>query len=407
MKPSFLDRSPIRAVDSRREFLRHIGIAGSAVVANATTPWLGNVSVARGQLVSKPDLITLNDNPYAGEASAKNLDDVITPTDQHFLFLRTPLPREAGLEGSFLSIDGRISNSLLLSRADLFDQFNQVTEPVLLECAGNGRGLTRPPGRGTQWMFGAVGCAEWTGVLLADLLERASPFAGSTVVNISSLDDDADDGSRRVFPTLPRTYGLDFLRSTGALLAFAMNGQPIPSEHGGPYRLIVPGISAGYSRKWVKRITVSVGAENFQAVPGFRIPRTPLRPGEQPAEGIFRAATTHPVKSLITRPVHGTVTRSNRIGIKGHVWGGRAPLRLHLSINFGATWFEVPLSEPPGPHAWYSFAQPLVLPSSGYFELWARAFDQTGIGQPFKPNWNPDGILNNMVHRIAVYHSAT
>src|SRR5581483_7022985 len=151
-----------------------------------------------------------------------------------------------------LQVGGLVDEPLRLSLADLRAMRSQ-TLVATLECAGNGRTLYEPPIDGEQWDLGAVSTAEWTGVPLVEVLDRARPRASAQTVLFRGADQGAVDGATRAI-AFERSLSLDDARGSGALLAYAMNGEPLPLQHGFPLRVIVPSWYAVASVKWLAAI---------------------------------------------------------------------------------------------------------------------------------------------------------
>ena len=120
-------------------------------------------------------------------------------------------------------------------------------------------------------------------------------------------------------------------------------------------------------------------------------------------ETAFVIIEAMPVKSLITHPATGTGTANRKLEARGHAWAGeRTVSAVRLSIDFGATWIVAALDEPVNAHAWQNWRASIEFPGPGYYEIWARATDSEGVGQPHAIAWNPKGYLNNALHRVAV-----
>jgi DMSO/TMAO reductase YedYZ molybdopterin-dependent catalytic subunit len=192
------------------------------------------------------------------------------------------------------------------------------------------------------------------------------------------------------------------------LIAFAMNGEPIPAVHGAPVRLLVPGWSGSASQKWLTRIQLRDREHDGQGMTGtsYRVPVVPIVPGtDHKGEG-FRVLESMPVKSLITSPADGTraPAGTRELEVRGHAWAGDLTVsEVFITIDFGRSWRKAELRDPVNPYAWQRWGARVALPSEGYYEVWARAVDSEGASQPFTaPNWNPGGYGGNAYHRIAV-----
>ena len=211
--------------------------------------------------------------PQDWETPVALLNSWITPADVFYVrsHLYTPT---VDLETWTLTIDGEVDRPVTLRMTDL-RQMPQVTMPVTLECAGNGRAFFDPPVAGTQWQRGAVGTARWTGIRLSDLLKRAGLKPSGRYVWFDGADTpmgNVPDFVRQ----LPRVKAVH----PDTLLAFEMNGQPLPIANGFPLRVIVPGWEGAYWVKWLTHIQVSDHEQDgFWVQTAYRYPRIRVSPG--------------------------------------------------------------------------------------------------------------------------------
>ena len=135
----------------------------------------------------------------------------------------------------------------------------------------------------------------------------------------------------------------------------------------------------------------------------YRIPNRTIAPGAKVAKKDLIIIQAMPVKSLITSPATDHKTADRTLRVRGHAWAGdRKVDAVRLSIDFGATWIETGLDDPMNDHAWQNWHTTIAFPRTGYYEIWARAIDSQGVGQPHAVSWNPKGYLNNSMHRVAV-----
>ena len=351
----------------------------------------------------KPHMIVHSDDPFNGELPVHLLDDAVTPTERHFVRNNGAIPERArskDLRGWALRVDGAVRHELALTLEDLLCH-PQVTAQVVLECAGNGRSLFHPPVGGTQWIRGAVACSEWTGVRLRDVLESAG-VKDSAVYAACYGEDTAPDGGEPFSRGIPLAKALD----EHTLIALALNGDPLPAAHGFPARLLVPGWIGSSMQKWLTRIRLRDRVHDSAKMSGYsyRIPAYPVAPGVAPPPEDMRIATAWVVKSLITRPrADHEITIGESIPVGGHAWAGENRVnRVAVSTDFGTSWREASLAGPANRYAWYHWSTELVFRQRGYYEIWARAFDDAGNAQPFRQPWNPKGYLGNVIHRVPV-----
>ena len=408
-------------LSSRRHFLATMG--KGAALAGLGIFGAGSDAAVRGlfgrglipaawadveqDLLPKPDMIVHSDQPFNGEFAPYLLNDDVTPTARHFVRNNSSIPERAksgDLNDWKLTIDGEVHKKLTLSMDDLI-RFPQVTMQVVLECAGNGRSLFTPKVDGTPWIRGAVGCSEWTGVRLRDVLKAAG--LKETAVYTGNYGADLPIGSGEQFS---RGIPIEKAMDEYTLIALKMNGEDLPAAHGFPARLIVPGWIGSSMQKWLNHIWVRDRVHDSEKMSGYsyRIPAYPPTPGSKPPENEMVIATSGRVKSLITKPQPKTTVKiGNPVKIRGHAWAGEDKVdKVYISTDFGIRWQETQLIQPANRYAWYHWKVEIAFQNRGYYEIWARAFDDKGNAQPFSQPWNPKGYLGNVVHRVPVLISA-
>jgi DMSO/TMAO reductase YedYZ molybdopterin-dependent catalytic subunit len=395
---------------NRRGFLRNTGLATMAAMVGSAIPFHRNMPVgfvpaamaSDDVLVGKDGLTLLNDRPVNAETPPELLDDAITPTSRHFVRNNGIPPEEVDAATWTLTVDGFVDNSMTLTIADLRDQFEVVTRALTLECGGNGRGFFNPPAKGNQWTYGAVACAEWTGVRLKDVLEKAG--VQSNVVYTAHYG--ADTHLSGDPEKLPISRGMPIAKamSDEVLIAFEMNGSPLHPLNGAPLRLVVPGWPASTAQKWLKRIELRDVVHDGPKMTGtaYRVPNRPVAAGEKVDKKDFVIIERMPVKSLVTFPANGAET-GLETEVRGHAWSGdRTVKTLEISTDFGTTWMQAELDNPVNSGAWQNWRANVKFSQAGYYEVWARATDSDGEMQPFAIDWNPKGYLNNTMHRVGV-----
>jgi DMSO/TMAO reductase YedYZ molybdopterin-dependent catalytic subunit len=315
----------------------------------------------------------------------------VTPTAQFYRRSHFPTP---ALDASVWRLDvrGMVRRPLNLSLHNL-TQLPAETAVVTLECAGNGRTRFRPQAPGVQWGFGAAGTAEWTGPLLADVLARAGVEPDASEVVFGGADSGMIDGlphSVRFERSLPVHDAME----SGALLAYAMNGRPLPVRHGYPLRLVVPGWYAVASVKWLTDIRV-VGApfDGFFQAKHYVYDRGP---------GLREAVRQMQVRALITRPGTGQQLPGGGVIVRGVAWSGAAPIAgVEVSVA-GRPWRKARLVGVQAAHGWqqWEFLASGLRP--GETTIRARAADLAGRVQPERPEWNRLGYAANLIHEISV-----
>ncbi len=294
-----------------------------------------------------------------------------------------------------LEVRGLVDRALSLSLRDLQNMPSQSLV-VTLECAGNGRSQLTPPIAGEPWQFGAVSTAEWTGVPVTEVLARAGIKSPAREVLFRGADGGAVDGHVDL-TRFERSLNVDEAGASQALLAYAMNGEPLPLQHGFPLRLIVPGWYAVASVKWLTEIAVIDRAFSGH----FQTDRYYY---EWQRNG---GVTTEPValqrvRALITDPAPGQVVGGGDLTVRGVAWSGAAPIaRVEVSVGGGA-WREARLVGNPKRHSWQWWELATPIEESGTISLRARATDLAGRTQPEKPEWNRLGYGNNSIQEVLV-----
>jgi DMSO/TMAO reductase YedYZ molybdopterin-dependent catalytic subunit len=294
-----------------------------------------------------------------------------------------------------LNVGGLVDRPLSLSLRDLTNMPSQ-TRVVTLECAGNGRSQLDPRVDGEQWNVGAVSTAEWTGAPLMEVLDRAGVKAGALEVRFRGIDSGiVDELSEPI--CFERSLRLGDARGAEVLLAYAMNGEPLPVQHGYPLRVIVPSWYAVASVKWL--VSIDVTSEPFHG--HYQTDRYVY---EWPRDGqiVREPVTLQRVRSLITEPEAGAEIERGEMTIRGVAWSGAAPIaRVEVRIN-GGPWLETRLRGERQRHSWQWWELPLRVDEPGAVEIHARATDMASRTQPEKPEWNRLGYGSNAIQKIRV-----
>jgi len=354
----------------------------------------------------KPELRILPTGELNAETPAHLLDDDITPVRR--LFARNtgtmPMPTAAEFGAWTLAIDGRVRSPQQWTMSDLQNEFERVTRIAVLECAGNGRAFFPEPAGTVLWNHGAAGCAAWTGVRLADLLRRCALAPDAVYTGHHSPDMRLDGRG----PALSRGLPIAKALAPETLVAWAINGAPIPPLHGGPLRVVAPGFPGSAWQKWITRIEIRDREHDGERMLNlhYRLPRGPVRPlraGERYDETLFEVITDIPLRAVITAPADGfTAATGAPLAVRGHAWSGHVPLAtVELSCDGARSWHAATLGPLPDTFAWRRFSATLPPPATGAIELIARASDAQGRTQPLDSvAWNPRGYCNNTVHRV-------
>lgn len=408
---------------SRRRFLKTTGLSALGAMLGMTVPFerhlpSGLIPVALAQdtgidlMSGKDGLTMLGDRPLNAETPPHLLDDDVTPYKHLFVRMNGLVPQtalDANAEGWTLTIDGEVDNPLTLTLEDLKSKFENVTSRLVIECGGNGRAFFQPGTSGNQWTLGAIGCPEWTGVRLADVLKEAG--VKPSAVYTGHYSNDVHLSGEEGKDVISRGVPIEKAMEPDAIIAWAMNGEDLPALHGFPLRLIVPGYPASVSQKYLNRIWIRDKEHDGAKMTGdsYRLPAYPVAPGTEVPEEDMVILTEMPIKSIITFPQTGASVKAEAATeVRGHAWCGKGDVAaVHISTDFGQTWQEAKLEPAPNRFSWQRWRAEVVLPQHGYYEVWARAVDQDGISQPpVSPTWNPQGYANNIQHRIALVAEA-
>lgn len=352
------------------------------------------------------EMVVLNDRPWNIEAKAHLLDEKVTSAQNMFIRNNGIVPTNIDVNTWKVRFDGEsIQTEKTFTLQELKEKFDHYTYQLTLECGGNGRSEFDPPAKGNQWTVGAVSCAEWKGVRLADVLEDIGVKDNAVYIGYHSADThiSGDPNKEPISRGVPMSKALQ----EETLLAFQMNGEDIPLVHGFPIRLVVGGWPASASGKWITGISVRDKVHDGAKMTGqsYRVPCESVAPGEKVADEDMCIIESMPVKSLITYPKTAAITSEGKsLNIRGHAWAGELTVsKMEYSIDFGTTWRSCHLESPVNRLAWQHFSASIDFPEKGYYEVWARATDSAGKSQPMVlPGWNPKGYLNNACHRIAI-----
>ncbi len=408
---------------SRRGFMKGSGLAAMTAVLGASIPFAkympgGLIPAALAQsdeafyIPGKSGLTVLNDRPINAETPAHLLDEPITPSSRLFVRNNGVPPSTSDIDPDQwqISIEGEAcERPKVMTLSEIKRRFKHHTLQLQLECGGNGRSEFNPPAKGNQWTTGAIGCPEWIGVRLRDVLEDCGVADNAVYVAYEAADAHLSGDPTK----LPISRGVPVQKALEdeSMIVWAMNGEPLPELHGYPVRMLCSGWPASVSGKWLTRILIRDRVHDGAKMTGqsYRVPCKSVPPGTSVADEDMCIIESMPVKSLITFPKSGIeASASKRLDLRGHAWAGDSEVKtVHTSIDFGATWQKAKLKKPANRLAWQHWAASTEFPETGYYEIWARAVDDAGRSQPMVlPGWNPRGYLNNACHRIAVMVTA-
>ncbi|MGA8103376.1 MAG: molybdopterin-dependent oxidoreductase [Candidatus Acidiferrales bacterium] len=415
---------------SRRRFLKTLGAGSGAIglagILRSPDAWTQETSAQRsvpeftgpganpywnsvGPFITEPQkapLILMADRPIQLETPRHYFLSAFTPNEAFYVrwHLET-LPNSVDLKEWRLHVEGNVGNPLTLSFPDLIDRFKPVSVAAVNQCSGNSRSRLQPRVPGSQWGNGAMGNALWTGAKLREILDAAKLKGGSLQVQFEGLDRGKG----------PEGYGSNrFMKSLDlndpvieeCIVAYTMNGEPLPMLNGFPVRLVVPGNFATY---WVKCLSwirvLDKPDDNYWMKTAYRIPDTPggtTTPEEVKAGKIKTIPIAKmPVRSFLISP-DGTekIPAGLLIQLRGIAFSGYARIKkVEVSSDKGSNWLDAHLGEDLGPYSFRTWELPWTPKRPGKYELTVRATDERGHTQPDQPIWNPGGYLWNRIER--------
>ncbi len=414
MNRSVMSRHTLIKRLPRRSFLLQgvaLGLGASAIARllaedTLTLPFLnGERSLVK--YPQKRPLIRLTTRPPQLETPFGVFNEsLLTPNDAFFVryHLTNSPPRAELLQPDRfrLTVKGKVTTTITLSVEELKTHFENAEVIAVNQCSGNSRGFFQPRIPGGQLGHGAMGCARWRGVRLADVLKAAAPEATAKQVIFNGLDT----------PFVPQTP--DFLKAIAVdqaldpelLLAFEMNGEPLPWLNGFPLRLVVPGY---YGTYWVKHLNeITVVDDEFKGFwmnPAYRIPDEPcgaIEPGTTPKRTI--PITRFNVRSFITSIEEGATLKAGvATPLRGIAFDdGHGIREVLVSADGGRSWRAAELGKQVDRYAFREWTMPFAPERAGKLTLMAKATNRLGQSQPMEPLWNPSGYMRNCVEPVNV-----
>jgi sulfite dehydrogenase (cytochrome) subunit A len=354
-------------------------------------------------LPGKVPLIKKTYRPPNFETPLEYFRTPITANNAFFVrYHLAAIPEVKAAEWSLAVGGDSAERELKLTLAQLRKEFRPAEVTAVCQCSGNRRGLFEPHVPGVEWGVGAMGNALWRGVRLKDVLERAGVKAGALEVAF----DGADHAPIEKTPDFVKSLPLEVAMDENTLVAFEMNGEPLPHWNGFPARLVVPGWTGTY---WVKQLVsakiISQPEKNFWMSTAYRLPRGLFKTPsfESQVAAANEPITTMVVNSLITSLRDGQrVPRGKPLEVKGLAWDGGAGIeRVEVSTD-GAAWQQAALGRYLGRYSFREFR--LVLPAreSGGMNVMARATSRSGETQVERLVFNPAGYHHNVIQRLYV-----
>ena len=377
-------RSPIAA-----SVLRVAGFVDVSDLIGGTAAWEGaGFPISRALVVHRVE-------PLNCEMSVAGLvGGVVVPVDHFYVrsHFSTPTLDPATWR---LEVGGLVERPQRLGLRDL-RSMPSYTLTATLECAGNGRSQFEPTVAGEPWECGAVSTAEWTGVPLTEVLDRAGPLGTAVEVVFRGADGGAVEGHDAPI-RFERSLALAAARRPEVLLAYAMNGEPLAPHHGRPVRLIVPDRYAVASVKWLTEIVVV-----DQPFTGFFQSDRYVYEWDRDGGVVREPVGPQQVRALIVEPVPESRVEPGEVMVRGVAWSGAgAVTRVDVRVDDGP-WLPARLIGEPRRHSWRWWERVVVLAGGAPVTLRARATDATGRTQPDRAPWNRLGYGNNSIQAVVV-----
>jgi DMSO/TMAO reductase YedYZ molybdopterin-dependent catalytic subunit/rhodanese-related sulfurtransferase/glyoxylase-like metal-dependent hydrolase (beta-lactamase superfamily II) len=342
-----------------------------------------------------PGMVIHREHPLNCETSiAALIGGAVMPNARFYVRNHFPTPA-LDPERYKLAVGGLVERPLRLSLRDL-QNMPSKSLVVTLECAGNGRSLFSPPVAGEQWRFGAASTAEWTGVPLVEVLDRAGVRKAAHEIVFKGADAGLVEGSTTAL-RFERSLSVDDARGSNVLVAYAMNGEPLPLQHGRPVRLIVPGWYAVASVKWLTDIE-AIG-EPFD---GFYQKDRYVYQWQRSGHVVEEPVRLQQVRALITEPTDGASVTAGEVVVRGVAWSGEAPIDRVEVCTDARPWQPARLIGEPREYSWQWWELLTSFAGRGMRLIRARAIDLAGRVQPEQAEWNRLGYGGNAIQEVAI-----
>lgn len=409
-----MKRSLLGVPQSRRQFITGVGGLGlvglwgvsarSAAEKSVDFPFVNGGRELVENFPQKRTMVSQRARPPMLETPFEVFDrGVFTPNDQFYVrWHLANIPTVIDPRSFRLNLHGHVSQPISFTLDDLVRKFKPIEFAAVNQCSGNSRGFFAPRVAGGQWANGAMGNALWRGVSLKALLARAGVKAGALQVRFNGL----DTGVLPQTPDFMKSLDVDHAQDGEVMVAYAMNGEPLPLLNGYPLRLVVPGWYATY---WVKMLNdievLDKPDDNFWMTKAYLIPDTPqadIVPGQQGVKMI-------PISRMVPRSFMTNVkpeakfkTGETRM-VRGIAFGGDSGVaKVLFSADAGTHWQEAQLGPDHGKYSFRQWSVDVRLSSVGPQTLMVKAFNTAGASQPDRANWNGSGFMRNVVQSVSV-----
>jgi len=399
----------------RRRLLGGLGALGLAALTHPMTgkaapgntimlPFENGERPLTSAFPQKSNIILQRTRPPLIETPFEVFDQgVFTPNDRFYVrWHLANIPTSVDPAAFRLDIRGHVNRTVSLTLNDLVKKFPRFEIAAVNQCSGNSRGFFSPRVPGGQWANGAMGNARWTGVRLKDLLTHAGVGANAVQVRLNGL----DTGVIPRTPKFMKSLAIDHALDGEVMIAYAMNGEPLPLLNGYPLRLVVPGWYATY---WVKMLhdieVLDKPDDNFWTAKAYLIPDNHfanVHPGDKDFKQV--PINTMLPRSFVTNLRSGsTVQRGQPTLVRGIAFGGiNALAKVQFSPDGGRNWTDAAMGRDYGRYSFRQWQTTVSFPQTGSRTLMVRAIDSTGQAQPNTPNWNGAGFMRNIIESVDI-----
>jgi len=335
----------------------------------------------------------MTEKPLNAETPVKSLRPWITDNAVFFKrnqgqFMETPVK----LSDWKLTIDGLVKQNLALRFEDI-RRLPKVEAANTLECSGNSRSLLKEKASGNPWTIGGVGNAIWGGIWLKDVLEKAGLKENAKQVSFEGLDKPLGSAGIKFIRSIPLEKAV-----ASTILAYEMNGEPLPLKHGYPLRALALGWTGANCVKWLHKIAVlDRPFEGFFMDKVYRV----FQKSQDPKSG--EVVKEIEVKSIIVEPLNGEELSAGVVAIRGSAYAGEAGIRkVEVSVDDGRRWKAAELIGLQQPYAWRHWQYLWEVKKKGNYTIMARATDTRKRRQPENAQWNVLGYANNGIREHAI-----
>ena len=390
-------------------FTRRSLIAGAGANAALTLPVLAQRMIDLGlpggpsvrpmgpRFPQKRDMIVQRVHPPLLEAPFSVFNQgLLTPNDQHYVRWHWDFPTSIDVERYRIAVYGAVQSPLTLSLNQVLRAGKHIDYNAVNQCAGNGRGLFEPRIAGAQWGPGAMANAQWRGVRLRDVLDKAGVRANARFIRFKGLDRPPVEGAPQFIKSIP----IDVARCDDTIIAFAMNGTALPLLNGFPLRIVVPG---WYSTYWVKMLSdievLTSEDQNFWMAKAYRMPIAPVKPGDT-------GFATKPISTMVPRAWITSHSDGARVPktVSGIAMGGDAGVaKVELIVQDGdGHIIEAQLGAEDGKYGFRRWSANLPPELYADSRIGPRCTNANGVIQPLAHGWNPSGYARDGVEFITV-----